>query len=134
MLRGALSVAIMTRLSMRSFNITGSETLGINRVDDPESPYCGRIPIPPLLDAQLDHLWMGKMNGTRKSMFSQLKSMIMDKAKRRQNWYMIFLTILILLSNLEMIYQNQYQQRIRYGKTVSLSFATTTWMGANVVY
>lgn len=110
---------------MRSFNITGPQTLGIDRVDDPESPYCGRIPIPPLLDAQLDHLWMGKMFGTRKSMLSQLKMMIMDKTKRRQNWYMIFLTILVLLSNLETIYQNQYQQRERYGKTVRSLFAKT---------
>lgn len=116
----------MTRLSMRSFNITGPQTLGIDPVEDPESPYCGRIPIPPLLDAQLDHLWIGKMFVTRKTMLSQLKAMIMDKTKRRQDWYKIFLTILVLLSNLETIYQNQYQQKQRYGKTVRSCYAKTT--------
>lgn len=129
MLRGALDIAIMTRLAMRSFNITGPETLGIDWVEDPQSPYYRRIPIPPLLDAQLDHLWMGKMSGRRKLVLSQLKKLIMDKTKRRENWYMIFLTILVLLSNLELIYRNQYQQRQRYGTMVRPNCSTTVRCG-----
>lgn len=103
---------------MKSFNITGPETLGISKVEDPGSPYHGRVPLPPLLDAQLDYLWMGKMDGTRKTLLSQLKRLIMDKNRRKENWLMIFLTTLVLLWNLEQIYQNQYRQRKRYGKTV----------------
>lgn len=107
---------------MKSFNITGPETLGIPQVEDPDSPYYGRIPIPPFLDGQLDHLWMGKTNGKRKALLSQLNKLIKNKTKRKENWFMIFLSILILLSNLELIYQNQHQQRERYRKTVRPNF------------
>lgn len=108
----------MTRLSMKSFNIMGPQTLGINPIEDPGSPYCGRIPIPPILDARLDQLWIGKMTGNTKLVLSDLKKMMTDKTKRRQNWFIIFLTVLVLLANLETIYDNQQQQKRRYGKTV----------------
>lgn len=70
------------------------------------------------MDAQLDQLWMDKMVRVRKKALSQLNDLIFGK-KRKQNWYSIFLAILVLLINLESIYQNQERQRQRYQKNVS---------------
>lgn len=127
MLQGALYIAIITRLSSKSFNITGPETLGLGPVDDVESPYHGRIPIPPLLDAQLDSLWMSKMGRIQKQVLSKLKNTVMSTDKRH-NWFTIFLTVVVLLSNLEYVYQRQSEQVKRYPPSVGKSdLSVVSW-------
>ena len=111
-----MKIAIITRLISKSFNITGSESLEISQVMDTTSPYYQRVPIPPILDFQIDWLWMRKMNELRRTLVSQLKELIMKR--ERSNWYTIFLTIIVLLSNLEFIYQHQHRQMERYGGPV----------------
>lgn len=118
MLQGALNVSMITRLSSKSFNIAGPETLGVVPIQDTDSPYFGRIPIPPLLDAQIDQLWMRKMERIKKRVLSKLKKTIQSPDKR-QNWFTIFLTVTVLLSNLEYLYQRQHEQIKRYSGTVS---------------
>lgn len=118
MLQGALKISIVTRLASKSFNLIGPETLGISKVQDPTSPYDGRIPIPPLLDAQIDYMWMEKMNKLKTKVLSELKTRIMGR--KRKDWYMIFLTTLVILSNLEFIYQNQNRQLERYCEKVRI--------------
>ena len=123
-LDGALKIAVITKLMSKSFNILHTEdgeTLGVDRVDDTDSPYHGRIPIPTLLDFQLDRLWMEEMKRIRKIAMPKLNQMMFQNQKAmKNNWYLIFLTILILLHNLEAVYQNQFKQKNRYNKTVSL--------------
>ena len=118
MLRGALELAIISRLASKSFNITGVETLGISQVHDPTSPYNGRIPIPPFLDFQIDSLWFEKMGKIKKRVLSELKKRFMNR--KPDDWYMIYLTVVVLLSNLEFIYEHQQRQQERYCETVKL--------------
>jgi hypothetical protein len=113
----ALTICIITRLASKSFNLTGKETLGIGKVDDPVSPYYGRMPIPPLLDAQIDQIWMEKMGRIKKKMLSELKKKIMGR--KHEDWYHIFLTLFVLIANLEFIYQVQNDQLNRYCLNVS---------------
>lgn len=108
----ALTLCIMTRLLSKSFNLTGKETLSIPEVDDPVSPYFGRRPIPPLLDAQIDQLWMQIMKKIKKNLLSELKRKIMGR--RKEDWYQNFLTLLILIANLEFVYAVQNDQLNRY--------------------
>jgi hypothetical protein len=96
-------ICVITRLVSKSFNICGEQTLGISPVDDDASPYYGRIPIPPVVDAQLDALWMAKMNQIQKRLLSGLKKKIMGR--KREDWFFNFLTIFILIANLEFIYR-----------------------------
>ena len=108
---------------LKSFNISDiddGETLGIGVVNDRDSPYYGRIPIPTLLDAQIDELWMEMIERRRKHVLSQLTNMIYDRNKR-ENWYGVFLTTLILMLNLEAIFQNQHRQKGRYGTVSSIT-------------
>lgn len=116
MLSKALKISIITRLASKSFSITGSETLGRHLIDDATCPYYRLIPISPLLDAQIDSLWIQKMRVLQKSVLLELKGMILTKIKR--DWFKIFLTIMVLLTNLEFLYQNQDRQLKRYNKTV----------------
>ncbi len=113
----------MSRLASKSFNIYGTKTLGIGREWDPECPYYNRIPIPPLLDAQIDSLWMDKMAALKKKVLTELRAMIAQRGQK--HWLVIFLTILILIFNLEFIYQNQNQQTKHYHEIVSTSIQTS---------
>ena len=119
MLKQALDIAIVTRMTSKSFNITGTETLGMSPVNDEHSPYYGRIPIPPVLDSQLDNLWMQKMKPIQRKVLSDLNKMICGSDKKK-GWLDIFLTIMILLSNLEFLYQKQHDQMRRYFGDVSM--------------
>ena len=80
--------------------------------------------MPPLLDAQLDHMLMEKMEILKKSVLSELRRMIAGQG--RKDWLKIFLIISVLLLNLETVYQNQQRQIQRYQERVSgiiLSFS-----------
>lgn len=116
-IRTALQLSILSRLASKSFNIYGQETLGIRQEMDPECPYYGRRPMPPLLDAQLDHMLMEKMEILKKSVLSELRRMIAGQG--RKHWFKIYLIISILLFNLESVYQNQCRQIRRYQERVS---------------
>lgn len=70
-----------------------------------------------MLDGQLDSILMESMKLRQRQGLSKLKAIMMSHS--RENWFMIFLTILVLLSNLEFLYQNQNEQKDRYGTTVS---------------
>lgn len=119
MISGALSICIITRLLCKSFNLSGTESLEVSDVDDPTSPYYGRKPIPPLLDAQIDEIWMEKLAKIRKKVLGDLKKHVLERTKTRSNWYLIFLTVFLLLLNLEFLYQNQNRQLERYCEAVS---------------
>jgi hypothetical protein len=118
LLRNVLSIAVITRLASRSFNLTGSHCLGIEDVSDPTSPYYGRKPIPPLLDAQMDLMFRTIMQPLKKKLLSELKAKMLSRPDRRQYWYEIFLSVVILLNNLEYLYNRQMEQVHRYCEQV----------------
>lgn len=60
---------------------------------------------------------MDKMEGLKKSVLSDLRRMIAGQG--RKHWFKIYLTMLVLLLNLESVYQNQCRQIERYQKHVS---------------
>ena len=116
----------MTRLISKSFNIlSGHEALGLGPIADPISPLHGRIPIPPMLDAQMDSILMGFMKSRQRHGLSKLKALMMSHSK--ENWFMIFLTIIVLLSNLEFLFEHQMEQKRRYGTTVSSLLDQMSW-------
>lgn len=116
MIHAALTICVITRLASKSFNICGKERLGIEIVEDPASPYYRRTPIPPFLDAQIDQIWMEKMGKSKKEMLSELKKKIMGR--KEEDWYQIFLTLFLLIANLEFIYKVQNDQLNRYYRNV----------------
>lgn len=75
-LQNGLEVAVLTRLALKGFGIAGDEKLQIAQVGDPESPYLRRFPVPPVLEAQIQDLWMKKMRVLRLKVRSGLRALI----------------------------------------------------------
>lgn len=59
---------------------------------------------------------MDRMAVLRKRILSELRTMITSKG--RNHWFMIYLTTLVLLFNLEFVYEAQVRQGIRYREIV----------------
>ena len=110
----------MTRLFSKSFGICGPETLGIPFAHDPYSPYYGRTPIPPILDAQLDQIWREIMIKLKKQALARLKPKVLQH--KPEDWLETFLSVFILLDNIEFSYRHQRAQLQRQQKTVSIHF------------
>lgn len=60
---------------------------------------------------------MDKMEVLKKSVLSDLRRMIAGQG--RKHWFKIYLTMLVLLLNLESVYQNQWRQIERYQRQVN---------------
>jgi hypothetical protein len=88
-------------------SVTGSESLGIRTVDFNERGKCGYAaydrgedkPLPLSMDHQLDVALLLAIKRYQKELLGKLDKMIFGKA--RKPWYDIFLTVFVLLSNLE---------------------------------
>ncbi|KAH7210892.1 uncharacterized protein BKA55DRAFT_599953 [Fusarium redolens] len=89
-----------SRLTELPWMICGEHTLGQIPVQDLECPRTGTIPIPPIMDTQMDHLVIKNiMTPLRQRILEGLQAKIMEK--KRENWYEIYLTTFVLLSNME---------------------------------
>ena len=113
-----MTIALLTRFTTESFNLTDRETLDIDVVNDLESPHYRRIPIPSVLDAQLDQIWMGQMTKLKRKVVTNLNGMATGN-DRRQNWYFILLTVLVLRYNIAVVRHNQEREKKRCDKNVS---------------
>ena len=109
-----IKIAVITRLASKSFNLTSDECLGIDAIADPSSPYYTRRPIPPMLDAQMDEIYRAFMHSMQKQILSSLKKKMLAASDRRRHWFEIYLCTLILLMNLEYLYEVQNRQLERY--------------------
>nr|RBQ88733.1 hypothetical protein FVER53263_06550 [Fusarium verticillioides] len=89
-----------SRLTELPWMICGEHTLGQIPVQDLECPRSGTIPIPPIMDTQMDHLVIKNiMTPLRQKILAGLQKKIMEN--KRENWYEIYLTTFVLLSNME---------------------------------
>jgi hypothetical protein len=124
MLLTSLHIACMTRMQSRSFGIRGEEDLGIELETSPHSPYVGRKPIPVMIDREMDLIWRFFMEKKRKMVLSELKRKIM--ARKRVHWLEIYLTVFVLMTNLEFCYQHQVTKLKRHQAAAVSTFNTTS--------
>lgn len=101
----ALRIWTGSKLCANERSLTGAELLGLTPVEDVTSHLYGHVPIPPVLDYQCDSVaieWM-------KSLTTDLLEAMTSRIKKRQHseWFEIFLTIFVLLNNLEYVYDKQ---------------------------
>lgn len=108
MLSNALQVAVLSRLASKTFSIRGEKDLGIPSDEHPLSPYLGRKPVPVMVDREMFLTWLYLMNKKQKVVLAQLKRKIM--LRKRELWFEIFLTVFVLMSNLEFCYQHQVRK------------------------
>ncbi|OCK95894.1 uncharacterized protein K441DRAFT_61762 [Cenococcum geophilum 1.58] len=100
----ALQVWVGSKLCSTERSLTGLELLGMTSIDDPESHLFGHVPIPPVLDHQCDSMAIEYMKELTASLLSAISRKIQAGRRCRNDWFEVFLTIFILLNNLEYVY------------------------------
>jgi hypothetical protein len=82
------------------WQMCGPDTLGVDLVTDPTSPHKGRIPIPPMMDTQLDQIVI-------QFILTPLREKVVDKFEKlitpakREAWWEVYLSAFILLNHIE---------------------------------
>ncbi|PVH80969.1 hypothetical protein DL98DRAFT_515097 [Cadophora sp. DSE1049] len=101
----ALDVWVGSKLCATEKSLVGSETLGMSVVQEPGQLFDRLIPAPPKIDHQLDSMvieWMTELSTKPMSAFA--RKLI---AKKRRDWFEVFLTLFIIVNNIEYVYGMQ---------------------------
>jgi len=86
--------------------MVGPDTLDVSPISNVKLSVHGLCPVPPVLDYQIDTLYIHHMQSAMKKVTERLKQLIFGES-RIANWYEIFLTVFVLLMSLEQVYMAQ---------------------------
>lgn len=103
LLRHTFKLWMAIRFSTTSSFIVGKETLGMSGdILDHTSPSPGRIPLPPVLGAQLDLILIHHIQShLRRQVLDKLEKMV--SKKKLNTWMITYLVIFVLLHNTSLI-------------------------------
>lgn len=102
LLERALKFWVCCRFIEEPWSIVGSETLGMTYDTNPSCPYSDRIPVPPIVDLQIDLVVINELlKPELKTILKMLKTML-ESGKPWTNWFEIYLAYFILLNNVEL--------------------------------
>jgi hypothetical protein len=125
MLHNTLKLWSSIRMSTKSWEIVGDDTLGISRsiIDDLTSPLHGKIPLPPVMGAQLDSILIYQIQTPlRRRVLDDLQRYTLEK--RLDNWLLTYLVSFILLHNLSLVTKHDAEYAKKHGLQVgSLSLS-----------
>lgn len=123
LLRNALRLWTGTRIIEQPWEIVGDEKLGMAESNDAGSPYFGKVPVTPVMDFQIDNITIHKiLLPLRKETLQELQKKVL--ANRRKDFVEIFLTIYILLHNIELTIAHDRWFAQRYDLPVPTPFYT----------
>lgn len=118
MVKSALGLWSASRMIEKTWRICGEDKLGLEASTDPANPWNGIVPVTPIMDMQLDQIVIrGVLMPLRTKLLQELQEKIYSY--ERGNWFSIFLTTFILLSNTESILAHSRRFARRYGMGVS---------------
>ncbi|PVH78838.1 hypothetical protein DL98DRAFT_236546 [Cadophora sp. DSE1049] len=104
--RQAQQIRRIAYFCTKSMTIVGDETLGGVTLNDSKLPTHGQIPVPSVLDFQLDTIAITIMFNLLKKVEEGLKKKFNSKTSK-EHWYEIYLVCFLLLSTLERVTQFQ---------------------------
>ncbi|KAK0627475.1 hypothetical protein B0T14DRAFT_136514 [Immersiella caudata] len=96
----ALDLWAISRMIEIEWEMCGPDTLGVSEITDPTDPRRGKIPIPPMMDTQLDQIVI-------KEVLYPLKQKFLDQFEARispmrtEDWFDIYLTSFVVLDHIE---------------------------------
>jgi hypothetical protein len=128
LLQLALRLWIAIRLTTRSAFIVGEETLGMPRnILDETSPNHGRIPLPPVMGAQLDLILIHQIqSGLRRELLDKLQKML--QTNKAKTWFTTYLIMFMLLHNISLITEHDAGYAKKHGIKVGwLPCRTVGW-------
>jgi hypothetical protein len=114
-----LNLWMSIRLTTKSFEIVGDETLGMHRnlIQDPNNPQSGKIPLPPVMGAQIDSVLIHQIQShLRRKTLEELQKMTQDKKQR--TWLTTYLVTFILLHNIALITRHDAAYAKKHGMKV----------------
>ncbi|KAJ3544754.1 hypothetical protein NM208_g2887 [Fusarium decemcellulare] len=96
LLFNTLRLWIHCRIGSHAEHIVGDDKLGAKPIDDPTSPYNRTIPIPPVLEAQLQCIYFTQfLRPLSKKVLRSLMTLL--ESKQRKYWYTIYLVLFMML-------------------------------------
>jgi hypothetical protein len=107
------------RLTTKSFEIVGDETLDMPRdlINDPKNTLHGKIPLPPVMGAQLDSVLIHQIQAQlRRTTLEELQKMTQDK--KQKTWITTYLVTFILLHNIALITKHDAEYAKKHGMKV----------------
>lgn len=114
-----LKLWLAVRFSTRSVWIVGRNTLGMStKTLDETSRDSGKIPLPPVMGAQLDHVLIHEIQAPlRRELLALLDNLI--RKSRQRNWLAIYLAVFILLHNAALLTAHDAAYAKKHGMNVS---------------
>lgn len=104
LLGSTLDLWMSVRLTTKSFEIVGNDTLDMpqNIIQDETNPLHGKIPLPPVMGAQIDSVLIHQIQPQlRRKTLEELQKMTQDK--KQKTWLTTYLVTFILLHNIALI-------------------------------
>jgi hypothetical protein len=97
-----LKLWVGCRFIEEPWSIFGQETLGMSRHPNANSPYHDRIPVPSIVDQQIDLIVINDiLQSEFKKILKMLKTML-ESSDPWNKWFEIYLSYFILLHNVEL--------------------------------
>ncbi|KAK2072637.1 hypothetical protein P8C59_006978 [Phyllachora maydis] len=116
LLVNTLDLWMCIRMTTRSWGIVGDDTLGMPEtlITDPGSPLHGKIPLPPVMGAQLDSMLIHQVQGPlRKKVLQELQRFTQER--KQKTWFTQYLVTFILLHNLGLITKHDAEYARKHG-------------------
>ncbi|KIH86666.1 hypothetical protein SPBR_08426 [Sporothrix brasiliensis 5110] len=115
LLAKTLELWMTVRLTTRSFEIVGEETLGMPmNILDETSPSHGKIPIPPVMGAQLDSVLIHEIqHSLRHDVLGALQDMFHNN--KINTWFTTYLVTFMLLHNASLVIKHDASYARKHG-------------------
>jgi hypothetical protein len=120
LLISTLDLWMSVRLTTKSFEIVGNDTLDMpqNLIQDENNPLHGKIPLPPVMGAQIDSVLIHQIQPQlRRRTLEELQKMTQDK--KQKTWLTTYLVTFILLHNIALITKHDADYARKHGMKVS---------------
>ncbi|KAL2884851.1 hypothetical protein HOO65_090146 [Ceratocystis lukuohia] len=109
-----LKLWMSIRLTTTSQHVVGEDTLDMQSISDDTSPLYGKVPVSPVLGAQLDTLLIDRIQyRLRNDVLKLLQKMI--QRNKKQEWFSLYLAIFIILHNIALIIAHDARYARKHG-------------------
>ncbi|KAK4129320.1 hypothetical protein N657DRAFT_639918 [Parathielavia appendiculata] len=116
LLVATLDLWMSVRLTTKSFEIVGDDTLGMPRdiIKDQDSALYRKVPLPPVMGAQIDSLLIHQIQPRlRRKALEELQKMTQEK--KQKTWLTTYLVTFILLHNIALITKHDADYARKHG-------------------
>jgi hypothetical protein len=118
LLKNILRLWVAIRLNTRSTTVVGDETLGMpHDILDSTSPSHGKIPLPPVMSAQIELVLQALQEKLRNDVLNSLQKLVSNSPS---TWFTIYICSFILLHNCALITKHDAAYAKKYGLKVFL--------------